>query len=190
MPGWTNPPTNISDSDLDACIKLVRAVSYRAKSYDLAKSNVGKRIRDRVQDNQWHTWWHQNGGGIDACCFFQLMHSRNNNYAMCIGFDKHVFPMQTDADCLSFLNTVAGNGNGDGLLRDCVKNVLQVPFVLVVDQPLTSSAASYNQRLNTLFAYMQTNTPGSNWSLAQVEQNSDDDFWGGSGLNVWQLNIT
>lgn len=192
MTGWTCPPTVISDTDLAACIKLVKGVSHRGNTKDFAKSSALQKIRDRMADNGWCTWYQKIGGTINACCFFQYLRQRSNNFALCLGFDKSVFPMNTDAECKSFLATVGGNGNGDGLLRDSIKNVLRAPFVYVVDMPQTAAAAHYSRARDNLFVYMQTSSPGSNWTMTldASDTNVYFPFWGGSGLDLWKLTVS
>jgi hypothetical protein len=194
MPDLTSRPTTITDDDLKKCVKLVKAVSDRANGHDLKQSEnvIVKRIHDRMLDNGWLTWFHKSGTKIDACAFFQDMLLRPGFKAMCLGFDKTPFPMDTDAHCVDFLNTVMGNGN-DGLLRDFFLHTLPQPSVYVVDMPLTAASAKYNQLLNNLFVYMQTNSPGTNWSMTLDPDNDtgvDSDFWGGSGLNLWKLTVS
>lgn len=194
MPNLTSRRPTVSDTDLEACIKLVKAVSNQANTHDFNKSdsvNVGN-IHKREKKNGWLTWLHRSGGNIDACAFFQFMLSRNGNYAMCMGFDKNVFPMLTDNDCITFINTVAGNGHGDGFLRDFFLNVLPSPSVYVVDQPLTLLGAKYNQQLDNLFLYVQSHSPGPNWSITLDPSDTgvDNDFWGGNGLNLWKLTVS
>ena len=50
--------------------------------------------------------------------------------------------MNSDADCQTFLQTVVGGTAGDGLLWDCVKNVLKVPQVYCVEAPELETAAA------------------------------------------------
>jgi hypothetical protein len=193
MPDLTSSARTIADDDLKKCIKLVKAVSDRANKRDFGNSetvNVG-RIRQRESDNGWLTWFHTSGGNIDACCFFQDMLLRPGFKAMCLGFDKNVFPMANDNNCVNFLNTVTGTGS-DGNLRDFFLHTLPSPSVYVVDMPLTASSAKYNQLLNNLFVYMQNNSPGVNWSMTLDPSDTgvDSDFWGGSGLNLWKLTLS
>jgi hypothetical protein len=186
--GTTCPPSKITDADLTTCMNLMSAVSYRAKMNDFDQNDCVGRIRKRMSDNGWHTWYYKNSGGaITACCFFQYMRTHNNNYAMCVGFDTNAFPMQSDQNCATFVNTVAGGGNGDGLLYDCIKNVLNVKLVNIVKIPLTGAASIYNTRLDTLFVYMQNN-PTNNWSLVQ-DGTFNSAFWGGNNLVLWQLKV-
>jgi hypothetical protein len=200
MPAVMCPPTAISDDDLKTCIKLVKAVSDRANKHDLARGSVLKQIKDRSSDNGWHIWYHKNGGGIDACCFFQLMLSQNSGYAMCIGFDKKSYPMQSDSQCSSFITTMAGSGSGDGFLRDSILNVLNVTFVYLVDMDETPQAAQYSQARDKLFNYMQQQGSGTGWTLTQVIPSSvfRAGFWGGDtdvngnviGLTLWRLGVS
>jgi hypothetical protein len=70
-------------------------------------------------------------------------------------------------------------------------NALNVQAVYVIDVQLTSGVGTiYNQRLNTLFAYMLANSPGPYWSMAISEQGVADDFWGGDNLDIWQLSVS
>jgi hypothetical protein len=183
-----------TDPELKDCIKLVKAVSDRANRNDFKKSDVVivPLIHKREGDNGWLTWIHKSGGKIDACAFFQHMKIRGGNDAMCIGFDKTVFPMISDNDCITFLNTMMGNANQDGLLRDFFLHTLPQPFVYVVDMPLTAASAKYNLLLNNLFVYMQNNSPGTNWSMTldPSDTNVINPFWGGSGLNLWKLTLS
>jgi len=195
MPGSTAPPATITDGQLTDCIKLVKAVSYRANNKEFKTKGPGD-IRARMKDNGWHAWWYTStvGGPIKACAFFQYIRQRPisgaaYNYAMCIGFDSS-FPMALDADCQTFLNTVVGGTAGDGLLWDCIKNVLGVPFVYLVDAPEKSKAAVYSIRRDTLFVYMQNNSPGANWKMSldpSDDTNVGIPFWGGDGLDLWKL---
>ena len=194
MPSSTAPLANITDAELTQCISLVKQVSYRAKHKEFQNRGTAD-IRLRMQDNGWHTWWYSStaGGPINACAFFQFIRMRKisanvYNYAMCIGFDKS-FPMNSDSDCQAFLNTVVGGTAGDGLLWDCVKNVLNVPKVYAVEAPESANAVPYNVRRDRLFHYMQNNSPGANWSmtLAASDKNQSKSFWGGNSLNLWTL---
>jgi hypothetical protein len=199
MPGQPTPTPSISDTDLTTCINLVKAVSDRANTHDFMNvpTAIGL-IHQRGGDNGWNTWLHRNAttGNIDACCFFQYMRSMAQGssipYAMCVGFDENVFPMQKyPDDCENFVNTVAGGVDGDGLLHDFIKNVLNVQFVYVVYlPPPTAAAAFYNEQLTNLFHYAQSNR-GANWSMASVANGSVNlPFWGGNGLSLYKLNIT
>jgi hypothetical protein len=113
---------------------------------------------------------------------------------MCIGFDfSTAFPMNSDADCQSFLNTVVGGTVGDGLLWDCIKNVLNANKVYAVEAPELAQAALYSARRDRLFAYMQQNSPGAHWKMTlDLADTGVDDmlFWGGTGLNLWTLTPT
>ena len=198
MPSSTAPPASISDAQLKQCINLVTQVSYRAKNKEFKQRGPAD-IRARTNDNGWHTWWYSTtaGGPINACAFFQYIRMRPiaakvYNYAMCIGFDNS-FPMGSDADCQAFLNTVVGGTSGDGLLWDCIKNVLQVQKVYVVDAPELAAAALYNARRDRLFSYMQQKSPGAKWSMTldpKNDTNVGNSFWGGDGLNLWTLTPT
>jgi hypothetical protein len=200
MPVWMGRSTQIGSDDLKNCVNLIKAVSDRANKHDLARATVLKEITDRGGDNSWYIWYHKNGGGIDACCFFQLMRSQNSGYAMCIGFDKTAYPMQSDSQCSSFITTMAGSGSGDRFLRDSILNVLNVNFVYLVDMDETPQAAQYSQARDNLFHYMQQKSSGTGWTLTQVIPNSGfrADFWGGDtdvngnviGLTLWRLGVS
>jgi hypothetical protein len=200
MSVWMGSSTQIGADDLKNCVKLVIAVSARAKNHDLARKTVLKQITDRGKSNSWHIWYHKGGGGIDACCFFQLMLSQSNSYAMCIGFDKTVFPMPADADRKTFIDTMAGTGKGDGYLRDSILHVLNVQTVYLVELNESLQDAQYSQVRNNLFLYMQQQGAGTGWTLAGAKPNNGfrADFWGGDtdengnviGLNLWKLNVS
>ena len=194
MPGSTAPPASISKPQLQACIKLVTQVSYRAMNKEFKNHGPGD-IVARMNDNGWHTWWYSStaGGPPTACAFFQYIRSRQisagvYNYAMCIGFDTTKFPMNSDADCQTFLQTVVGGTAGDGLLWDCVKNVLKVPQVYCVEAPELATAAAYSARRDRLFSYMQLHSPGSNWKMTLETNNNTpiNSIWG-DDVNLWIL---
>jgi hypothetical protein len=196
MLGWTASKTtgSITDGQLKACIELVVEVSHRAKNKEFKNRGVPD-IRARMNDNRWTTWWCANSANdtIKACAFFQNLRYRTNAgvipYAMCLGFHSS-FTMATDGDCTTFLSTVVGGTAGDGLLWDCVKNVLNVPFVYLVDAPEKAVPAKYNARRNYLFGFMQSTPPaGANWKLTLDKPNDSNvthPFWG-HRVDLWQL---
>jgi hypothetical protein len=192
MPGFLTPDDPIPDGELDTCIDLVVGVSYRASSHDLVdKQTAHGRIVALMNHPRkwWRTWWHKaDDGTIDACCFFQRMRGRQRTYAMCVGFSS---TMADDGECEAFLDEMAGDGNSDKLLRYAIKQVSGNLYVNIVDQPLTQFGQDRQVNLNNLFRYIRTHsqTPnGTSWTLTRTEINVHDlKFWGGDGVDVWQL---
>jgi hypothetical protein len=183
--GSTSPQDHLSRHDLDTCIGLVKGVSSRARSKDLnANNHPHQKIRARVHDNGWHTWFYKDdGGNLVACCFFQLLRSRHA-YSMCVGFNTTAFPMVTNQNCTDFLNAVVGGVTGDGLLYDCIKNILGVSFVYVI---LIGNLSS-DPELNKLFTYMQDpqSPPHPMWSWG-VAQNATIPRYG--AVTLWPLQV-
>ena len=195
MPIWPDTaPDTFQDPQIKACLALIGGVSHRAQTRDcdlVGRPGLLTNIRNRTPggpaDNKLRIWYWPDENNIRACCSFQLMRHLGGT-SMCIGFNTTVFPMNRKEDCVIFLSTVAGTGQNDGLLLDCLLNYIAPP-VLIVDMPQNRN---HSTKLCTLLDFVTNpnHSPVSgnwNWTPSVLKKRHSHCFWGGANLTIWKV---
>ena len=122
MAGIAAPFLNITDLQLSSCIALVKGVSYQANNYEFTNQDIMsiRQIRRLMgwKNNWWATWFFPLGAFalITACCFFQRLRTRNSKYVNVYGLCALGLRCKPTPTVRNFLNSIAGNANGDNLL--------------------------------------------------------------------------